>query len=57
MLNKFDMVREFVAEGYLVPIDMATELLADGFDVSSFDRCLDGYSIDELISNFEDLYE
>lgn len=57
MLNKFDMVREFVAEGYLVPIDMATELLADGFDVSCFDRDLDGFSVDELITNFEDLYE
>lgn len=57
MLNKYDIVREFVSEGYLVPIDMATELLADGFDVSSFDRCLDGFSVDELISEYEDLYE
>ena len=57
MLNKFEVVREFVAEGYLVPIDVATELLADGFDVSSFDRDLSGFSVDELISTYEDLYE
>lgn len=53
MLSKFDIVREFVAEGYLVPIDMATELLADGFDVSSFDRCLDGFSVEEMAAGFE----
>lgn len=57
MLNKFEVVREFVSEGYLVPIDVATELLADGYDVSSFDRDLNGYSVDELISTYEDLYE
>ena len=57
MLNKFEVVREFVAEGYLVPIDVATELLADGYDVSSFDRDLSGFSVDELISTYEDLYE
>lgn len=57
MLNRFEVVREFVNEGYLVPIDVAVELMADGYDVSSFDRDLSGYSVDELISTYEDIYE
>lgn len=57
MLNKFEVVREFVNEGYLVPIDVAVELMADGYDVSSFDRDLNGYSVEELVSKYEELYE
>lgn len=57
MLNRFEVVREFVAEGYLVPIDVAVELMADGYDVSSFDRDLNGFSVEDMISEYEDIYE
>lgn len=57
MLNRFEVVREFVNEGYLVPMDVAVELMADGYDVSSFDRDLSGFSVEELVSHYEEIYE
>lgn len=56
MWNKFEVVREFVNEGYLVPIDVAVELMADGYDVNAFDRSLEGYSVEEII-DMKELYE
>lgn len=56
MWNKFEVVREFVNEGYIVPIDVAVELMADGYNVNDFDRSLDGFSVEEII-DMKELYE
>lgn len=56
MLNRYEVVREFVNEGYVVPIDTMVSLMADGYDVSAFHRSLDGYSVEDLI-DMKELYE
>lgn len=56
MLNKFEVVQEFVNEGYLMPLDVAVGLMAEGFDISNMDGSLDGFSIEDLI-DMKELYE
>lgn len=56
MLNKFEVVREFVNEGYIVPIDVAVELLQDGYDVSALDRSINGFSVQDFI-DMKELYD
>lgn len=56
MLNRFELVREFVNEGYVVPIDTMVSLMSDGYDVSQFDKSLDGFSVEDLI-DMKELYE
>lgn len=55
-MNKFDLVREFVNEGYTVPMDLAVSLLGEGYDVSEFDKSYDGYSIEDYIE-MKEMYE
>lgn len=55
-MNKFEVVKEFVNEGYLVPIDVMVGLMQDGYDVSAFDRSIDGYSVEDLI-DMKELYD
>lgn len=49
MLNRYEVVREFVNEGYLIPIDIAVSLMVDGYDVNALHRSLEGYSVEDLI--------
>ena len=56
MLNKYEVVREFVNEGYVVPLDVMVGLMQDGYDVRAFDRSIDGYSIEDLI-DMKELYD
>lgn len=56
MLNRYELVREFVNEGYVVPVDTMVSLMSDGYDVSAFHRSIDGYSVEDMIDQIE-LYE
>lgn len=56
MLNRYEVVREFVNEGYLVPIDVAVELMADGYDVNEFHRSLMGFTVEDFL-DMKELYE
>lgn len=55
-MNKFELVREFVNEGYSVPIDVAISLMGEGYDVSEFDKSYDGYTIEDFI-DMKEMYE
>lgn len=56
MLNKYELVREFVSEGYVVPIDVAVSLLGDGYDIREFDKSLDGFTVEDFI-DMKEMYE
>lgn len=56
MLNKYEVVREFVNEGYLMPIDVAVELMQDGYDISALDRSIEGFSVEDFIE-MKELYD
>ena len=56
MLNRYELVREFVNEGYVVPIDTMVSLMSDGYDVSEFHRGLDGFSVEDLI-DMKEMYD
>lgn len=56
MLNKYEVVREFVNEGYNVPIDVAVSLLGDGYDISEFDKSLDGFTVEDFL-DMKEMYD
>lgn len=55
-MNAFEMVATMVADGALLPIDVATQLANDGYDISSLTESLDGYSVEDLITRYEEIY-
>lgn len=55
MLNKYEVVREFVNEGYLVPIDVAVQLMSEGYDVNEFHRNLNGFTVEDFL-DMKELY-
>lgn len=55
-MNKFEMVSAMVSDGALLPIDVATQLANEGYDISSLTDALDGYSVEDLITRYEELY-
>ena len=56
MLNKYEVVREFVNEGYIVPIDVAVELMAEGYDVNDFHRNINGFTVEDFL-DIKELYD
>lgn len=54
--DKLELVREFTSMGYKLSLDVATNLLADGYDISVLERDLDGFDIYDLIYEKE-LYD
>lgn len=55
MLNKYEVVREFVNEGYLVPIDVAVQLMSEGYDVNEFHRNINGFTVEDFL-DMKELY-
>jgi hypothetical protein len=55
-MNTLDMVATMVNNGALIPIDVATQLIGDGYDISSLTESIDGYSVEDLITQYEELY-
>ena len=37
-----------LSEGYLLPIDVAASLIADGIDINSIEDRIDGYSLIDI---------
>jgi hypothetical protein len=56
VLNKYEVVREFVNEGYLIPLDVAVGLMAEGYDVNELHNSIEGYSVEDII-DMKELYE
>lgn len=55
-MNTFEMIATMVNDGALLPIDVATQLANEGYDISSLTDALDGYSVEDLITRYEELY-
>jgi hypothetical protein len=55
-MNAYEMVATMVNDGALLPIDVATQLANDGYDISSLTEALDGYTVEDLITRYEELY-
>jgi hypothetical protein len=55
-MDKFQMVQRMVSDGALLPIDVATQLVNEGHDISSLTDSLDGYTLEDFIDRYEELY-
>jgi hypothetical protein len=51
--DKYEVVKEFAQMGYKVPLDVAIDLMGDGYDISGFEKDLDGFDIQDLIDEME----
>lgn len=56
-MNKFEMIQRIVQDGALLPIDVATQLVNEGYDVSSLTDALEGYTVQDFIDRYQELYE
>lgn len=56
-MNSFEMVATMVADGALLPIDVATQLANEGYDISSLTEALDGYTVQDFIDRYQEIYE
>ncbi len=53
-----DMAEALTAEGYLIPMDMAANLMESGYIVEGLGHRIDGYQvIDDVVQQYEDLYD
>lgn len=55
-MNMFEIVHRFVQDGAVIPVDVATSLVDQGYDISSLTDALDGYSVEDLIDRYEEVY-
>ena len=55
-MNAFEMIATMVNDGALLPIDVATQLCNDGYDISSLSESLDGFSVEDLLTRYEEMY-
>jgi len=40
----------------LLPIDVATQLSNEGYDISGLTQSLDGYSVEDFLLRYEEIY-
>jgi len=53
-----EMTEALVSEGYVVPLDVAANLMGYGYVVEGMEDRIDGFRIiDDVVNNYEDLYE
>ena len=53
-----EMTEALVSEGYVVPLDVAVNLMGYGYVVEGMEDRIDGFRIiDDVVNNYEDLYE
>jgi hypothetical protein len=56
-MNKFEMVMRVLEDNQaLLPVDVATQLVNEGYDISSLGNALDGYSLEDFIDRYEEMY-
>ena len=53
-----EMTETLISEGYMVPIDVATTLMGQGFIVEGMEDRIDGFRvIDDIVEDYENTYE
>lgn len=53
-----EMTETLIAEGYMVPIDVATDLMGNGYIVEGMEDRIDGFRIiDDIVEDYENTYE
>lgn len=53
-----EMTEALVSEGYVVPLDVAANLMGYGYVVEGMEDRINGFRIiDDVVNNYEDLYE
>lgn len=55
-MNTYNMIERMVNDGALIPIDVATQLVNEGYDITPLVDALDGYSVQDLIDRYEEVY-
>jgi hypothetical protein len=55
-MNVYEMVATMVSDGAILPVDVAAQLMNDGYDISSLTEALDGYSVEDFIDRYEEIY-
>ena len=53
-----EMTETLVSEGYMVPLDVAANLMGSGYIVEGMEDRIDGFRvIDDIVEDYENLYE
>lgn len=53
-----EMTETLIAEGYMVPIDVAAQLMGSGYIVEGMEDRIDGFHIiDDIVEEYENIYE
>ena len=53
-----EMTETLISEGYMVPIDVATDLMGSGYIVEGMEDRIDGFLvIDDIVEDYENIYE
>jgi hypothetical protein len=56
-MNALEMVTRVLEDNNaLLPIDVATQLVNEGYDISSLSKGLDGYTLEDFIDRYEEIY-
>jgi hypothetical protein len=55
-MNTYQMIATMVNDGALLPIDVATSLINEGYDISSLTDSLEGYTVQDFIDRYEEIY-
>lgn len=56
-MNAFEMVKRMVDDNNcLLPVDVATQLANDGYDISGLTSSLDGYGLEDILDRYEEIY-
>lgn len=53
-----EMTETLVSEGYMIPMDVAANLMGSGFIVEGMEDRIDGFRvIDDIVEEYENIYE
>lgn len=55
-MNKYEMIATMVEDGALLPIDVAAQLMNEGHDISALWNALDGYTVEDFVTRYEEVY-
>lgn len=56
-MDAFEMVKRVVEDNdCLLPIDVATQLASDGYDITGLTSSLDGYTLEDILIRYEEIY-
>lgn len=56
-MNRYEMIARMVEDGALLPIDVAAQLMNEGHDISALWNALDGYSLEDFLDRYQEIYE